>query len=344
MRELLEQGWGSGVIIGIAGIGVFVRLLLAGYYGSLGRACKHFETTGNKTIAYIREDLKKRSERKHEIKNALTYTEYRLTERRICGFRIGSLEGMVAYSLLLTGVSCILLFMCGIFMECGEMVTLNLLLFGGISIGCLIVLDVLTGLREKKKRVRLRLKDYIENSWSICEDSEVGDEDDIEKKEVCSKKSGGTERKEARERERQRKKEERLKKREIRKNKGADKPKSAGKKHGKAQEEKRRLTEELLRERRQLEAKSLAEQRRKEREETVADVLPKKEEQVAGIVTEEVEEQVREEVAVTESPAETAVSQTPEYQKPIPAEDDTRTKCELSYEALLNEFLKEYPA
>ena len=70
MRELLEQGWGSGVIIGIAGIGVFVRLLLAGYYGSLGRACKHFETTGNKTIAYIREDLMKRSERKHEIKNA----------------------------------------------------------------------------------------------------------------------------------------------------------------------------------------------------------------------------------------------------------------------------------
>ena len=326
MRELLEQGWGITVVFGIAGIGVIVRMLLLGYYGMLGRACGHFEDTGNKTIMYIRTDLMKRAERKQEIKNVLTYTEYRLAERRVCGFRIGSLEGMVAYSMLLTGMSCVLLFMASAFLECGTESTLNLLFSGGTSIACMIVLDAVTGLQEKKKRMRLRLRDYIENSW--------------------------TENKEVQQKERRKKKEETFGKREKRKNRSVDKPKKAGKKtHGKAQEEKRRLTEELLRERRQLEARSLAEQRRKEREETI----PEQE----GLLPADMAEQVQEEAAVTElsveqvktearaegCPDEQIQAEAVATESPTEQEEMAMSKCrELSYEDLLNEFLKEYPA
>lgn len=92
-----------------------------------------------------------------------------------------------------------------------------------------------------------------------------------------------------------------------------------------------------MRERRQLEARSLAEQRRKEREE----------EQV---------EQIPAEMKEMDEPAEQATAETKEPEGPaeqVQAEAEAAaaaTECEFirgaesSYEALLNEFLKEYPA
>ncbi len=338
MRELLELGWGIRGIFGMTGIGVIVRVLLLGYYGLLGNACGHFEDTGNKTIVYIREDLKKRAERRQEIKNVLTYTEYRLAERRICGFRIGSLEGMVAYSMLLTGVSCILFSAAGVFSECRTETMLELLFAGGVSMTGLIILDVVTGLREKKKRVRLRLRDYIENSWIGWKENEGGEDRKTEETELRTEKNEKTEKEIIREKKRQ-KKENKLKEKDMKK-RSADKPKKSGKKHGKAQEEKRRLTEELLRERRLLEAKSLAEQRRKERAEAA-----EAEEQAEAVSATNAEKQVQrdaaqEECSVVQVMEEAAVAECPEEQTEV-----TVTKSpELSYEELLNEFLKEYSA
>lgn len=342
MRELLEQGWGLAGIAAVSGVGVLARLLLLGYYGMLCRACGRFEITKNKTVAYIRDDLEKRAGRQQEIKNALTYTEYRLAERRVCGFRIGSLETAMPYSVLLTGVSSVLLSMAGLLTESEHQTVLRLLLSGGMSVAGLMVLDVVSGLRERNKRVRLRLRDYIENSWAVS-GAGASDEEEVASS-FLQKRVSRAERKEGRKAERQKKKERKAeqkeRKKETRKTKkklSVDKPKKAGKKNGKAQEEKRRLTEELLRERRQLEARSLAEQRRKEREE-------------------EQEEQIPAEMKEMDEPAEQATAETKEPEGPaeqVQAEAEAAaaaTECEFirgaesSYEALLNEFLKEYPA
>ena len=267
MRELLEQGAGVAIIGGMTAIGVLVRVLLPGYYGLLGRACKRFEETKNKTITYIREDLKRREETGQEIKNVSVYTEYRLAQQRLWGIRIGSLEGMVLYSLLLTGVCSVLLLLACIWLECGRETIAEQFFFGGVSVTGLLVLDVVTGLREKRSRVRLGIRDYIENRPDRCGAETVP-------VQVRS----------------------------------AEKSQKAGKKmNGKAQEEKRRLTEELLRERRQLEARSLAEQRRREKEEEIS------------------EQRIQAEATVTECREEQAES------------------AEISYEALLTEFLSGLP-
>lgn len=340
MRELLEQGWGVAGIAAITGIGVLVRLLLLGYYGMLCRACGRFETTKNRTIAYIREDMEKRAGGKQEIKNVLTYTEYRLAERRVCGFRIGSLETAVPYSILLTGVGGILISMAGMLTGSDYKTVLRMLLFGGISLAVLMILDLVSGLGERNKRVRLKLRDYIENGWAVSGAGASGEEEAASS--LLQKSVSRTERRAERKAERQKKKErkaeqkERKKEtRETKKKLSVDKPKKAGKKNGKAQEEKRRLTEELLRERRQLEARSLAEQRRKEREEAPAEQIPA-------------------EMKEMDEPAEQASMEMKEMDEPakqVQAEAAaTATECEFtrgaesSYEALLNEFLREYPA
>ena len=308
MRELLEQGAGVAIIGGMTVIGVLVRVLLPGYYGWLGRACKRFEETKNKTITYIREDLKRREEKGQEIKNVSVYTEYRLAQQRLWGIRIGSLEGMVLYSLLLTGVCSVLLLLACIWLECGRETIAEQFFFGGVAMTGLLVLDAVTGLREKRSRVRLGIRDYIENRPDRCS---------AEMAPVQAR--------------------------------GADKLTRAGKqKKGKAQEEKRRLTEELLRERRQLEARSLAEQRRKEKDEesfekriqVEASVTECREEQVESAKPEYRDEQTETaEIEYRDVQAEAAVTECRE-EEPDEVAEAAKGKSELSYEALLTEFLR----
>jgi len=271
MRELLEQGVGIAIIGGVTAVGVLSRMLLLGYYGRLGRACTKFEETKNKTVTYIREDLRRRSGREEAINNISVYTEYRLAEGKVCGVRVGSLEHAVLYSLFLVGMSSVLVALTGVLTECGYKTVLTILWAGGISVTGLLILDIVTGLREKNKRVRLRIRDYIENGFCAGADkAEREEEKKAEKKEKVNQRT--------------------------------DKPRTTDKKkHGKAQEEKRRLTEELLRERRQLEARSLAEQRRKERETAVAEPATEQERvQAEAAAPEYVEERAQEEAAVTE--------------------------------------------
>ncbi len=308
MRELLEQGVGITIIGGVAAVGVLTRLLLLGYYGRLGRACTRFGETKQKTVAYIREDLLRRGEREQEIKNIAVYTEYRLAEGRIFGIRVGSVEHGGLYSLLLVGTSSVLAALAGVLTDCGYRTVLNPLFAGGASVTVLLMLDLITGVREKKKRIRLRLRDYIENC--IPEENAAWETGEEKEKQ-------------------HRKKEE---KQERKKNCNGDKPKAAEKKkHGKAQEEKRRLTEELLRERRQLEARSFAEQRRKERE--VAEALE----------VEDMTAQVQAEAAVTEQ-VQTETKETDVAELPGFSEGIKKSGTEQTYVDLINEFLKEYPA
>ena len=300
MKELLEQGYGLLPVLGVAGVGFSVRMLLAGYYGKLTKACSSIPGTNNKTISYIREDLSFRSKNNIGMKSVTVYTECRLAECKVCGIRLGTLEGIAEQSLLLVVLSGVLLAFAGVLWNCNGRQILFLLFAGGVSFLGLLLTDVMTGLRAKHKRVRLAIRDYIENG-------------------VYVEKSG--ERplmKENRERKKKEKKEKVQKSAKVSKTVKAGTVKGKRyKKNGKAQEEKRRLTEELLRERRQMEARSFAQMRKTKAE------LPA---EVTGTVTE----------AETESKEEALDSAV------HAVEEAAVTK--FSYEVMLSEVLAEYLA
>ena len=296
MKELLEQGLGIMVIGGVAGIGIFVRLILLGYYGTLSYACKRMERTKNKTIAYIKEDLKKRAGQAFGIRNAMTYTECRLAERKVCGVRVGVWESMMQYSVVFVVLSGALVALAGALAECGDKFVLHMLFLGGVAIGSLVFVDLLTGIREKDRRIRLCIRDYIENCGNVY----GGSAEAAKKARNCRK---------------------------------ADKPKKVvSKKNGKAQEEKRRLTEELLRERRQLEARSFAEQRKKERTEE----CPVQQVQAeAAVAVTEMPDPVEQEEEMLRVPS--INEEGPEAKAEEKPQDD-------SYELLFREVLAEYLA
>lgn len=265
MKEWLEQGAGLLMIETVAGIGLFARMLLFGYYGRLYKECKRFGQSRHKAIVYIKKDLKQRSENGQEIKNANTYTECRLAECRVLGLRVGWLENWLLFSTLLVVLCGVMAAFAGVLSGCEERTVLCLLFVSGVTVLGLLATDMILGLREKCRRIRLMIRDYIENNWSVRAEWM----EDILLPEELS---------------------ERAVKKEVTKNRirekqsvSKDKPvKVKNRRKGKAQEEKRRLTEELLRERRQMEARSFAEQRKREQD-VPAEVEQVREEAAAAV-------------------------------------------------------------
>lgn len=309
MKELLEQGLGVIVIGAVMGISILVRMILWGYYSRVGKACKELEGTRNKTILHIREDLTRRSQQNIAIKSATVYTECRLAECKVCGIRLGILEGILEQSVLLVVLSSVLSAFAGVVWGCEIRQVLLLLFVGGLSFFSLLLVDLFAGIREKHRRIRLTVRDYIENGRGRTGDQHVPTAGMPNREKRMEKKENPSNRWERKE--------------PVK----ADKPpKRSKKKVGKAQEEKRRLTEELLRERRQLEARRFAEQKSRVPEVTVT------EGKAAKGDTEPLKPAP--EVAETEQSGEGAAQQVQEE----------AAATDVSFEHLLSEVLEEYLA
>lgn len=321
MRAFLEQGYGVMLIGGVTGVGMICRFILFVYYIRLGRACKAFGRTKNKTVTYIRKDLEQRGSANLGIKSAMLYTECRLAECKVMGIRLGILESVMEQSLLLILLSGVLVAFSGV-MSGGKSETVVFHLFvSGVTTFVVMVLDLFTGLREKNKRVRLMIRDYIENTWMAGAECAGAQEEPV----VQEKKS--------------RTEKNRSPKKSAKKVRSARdmSTRVTVKKHGKAQEEKRRLTEELLRERRQLEARHFAEQRSKEQE-AINEVQEAKTSE-----TIEMTEQADTSDNVSEVQVATKhVIQEENAEQQVQAEAAATENVEVSYEVLLNEVLAEY--
>lgn len=305
MKTFLEQGHGIFLIGAVAGVGVLCKWCLLFYYAGIGQACKAFAETKNKTIAFIRTDLEKRKNEEVGIKSAMIYTECRLAERRVLGIRVGALEILADQSLLLVLLCGVLVAFSCVLSGCEDKIVFQPLFFSGVLIFLMIAADLIMGLKEKRRRVRLSIRDYIENKWAsgtVCvELSEEPSAKEIRRQKKAERKEEKANKKLHRTEEKTCKKAQKV--RRVKERQVSSKH-VRGRKNGKAQEEKRRLTEELLRERRQLEARQLAQQRNKE---------------IPGEIMKE-EEPVREEAAATTE------------------------NIEMTYEMLLSEVIAEYLA
>lgn len=311
MKEWLEMGKGALLVGGVAGVGILIRMLLFGYYGKMYRECRRFETSRYKPVVYIREDLKQRAGKGQEIKNAMTYTESRLAECKVMGMRTGWLENMMLHSILLVFLCGGMTSLSGVLLRCEEQTVLILLFVSGVTVLGLLAVDMIFGLRDKYRRIRLFIRDYIENNWSVRAEWQ---EDNLLPEELAGQVM---------------KNEAEPRTARLTKAVTKDKPvKEERRKKGKAQEEKRRLTEELLRERRQLEARSFAEQRKKEQDE------------------QEVVRQVQEEAAVTMSRSEElpVCGGDSETEKGLREKEQEKKGSVFSYELLMSEVLAEYLA
>lgn len=374
MKELLEQGGGlalTGVMLGIA---LIARLVLWTYYSLLGAACKNPDTTNHRTLRDIREELLRRLQDGTGVRNVMVYLECRLARAKVLGIRAGIWEGIAERSALLVLLTGALLASGGVLWECEGRMLLAMLFFSVMSAGVLLLLDVFAGLREKRERIRLCIGDYIENcclaEWdrqygkgqAACavEEPEAADRRCSKGKKLHSdkketKKEKTLQKQAVRKAKRAVKKEEKARKRYFRNSRvraGKERRKEKrlimqlGKEQKqrlcKAQMEKRRLTEELLRERRQMEARQLAELKSRERAREAA--FLKEGEALAEELPEEMPAFMEEGIALQEESVrlQEEAMKLPEEAVAESAEAEAAAATESSYEALLREVLAEY--
>lgn len=316
MKLFFDLGGGLVLTGGILGLGVLARMILFCYYSLLGHACKHLDRTKNKTVAYIRGNLNGRLKKGTGLRNVAVYTETCMLQRRFAGIRIDTWEYIGMQTVLLAAVTGAVCAVGGILYECGEKQVLKMLFAAGSSAGILLVSDLFLGIREKHRRTRLFLREQIENVWLPDNGAELPEAEGGAVHSKRKKEDSGEKRRRA------------VKRKRLECALEGKGKKAAGR-HGKAQEEKRRLTEELLRERRQLEARQLAEYKRKE-----------------AALQEQCREKdkLQEETELNQSFAEAAVTKNAEtIVQPAEQTEETETE-EISYEALLKNVLAEYLA
>lgn len=336
MKELLEQGYGNMIIGAVTGAGVLCKWCLFFYYAGIGQACKKFTDTKNKTIVFIRNDLEKRKNANQGIKSAMIYTECRLAERKVLGIRLGGLETLAEQSLLLVLLSGVLVAFSGVLSGCENETVFRPLFYSSVFVFLMMIADLITGLKEKRRRVRLCIRDYIENRWApdqeCAEWSEEFSAKEIRRQKRAERREEKKQKETARREEREKKKADKVKPVKVKRVSGKS---LNGKKNGKAQEEKRRLTEELLRERRQLEARHFAQQRK---------VCAESAENVT-MVQEEVNSFVRSGVPEDSVVRSQPVMREEKEQEPVREEAAATTEnAGMTYEMLLSEVIAEYLA
>lgn len=294
MKQFLELGGGVFVTGCVMAVGMLAKMILWGYYVLLGRACKNPDSTGNGTIRYIRDGLSQRLGQGKPVKSVTVYTEKCFAERKFAGIRIPMWENISEQSVLITMLSGAVFALGTMLWECkDDGILQNIFAAAGAGMA-LMVADMIWGIREKRRRARLCIREHVENFWLVDGVPELSVAESTEKKNV---KAG--------------------KKKEI--------------KQCKAKDEKRRLTEELLRERRIMEARQIAQSKQAEAAPTEENKTeePMQMREKSDKIQEKLEETVRNLKHAEEEAAATKASE--------------RSK-DNSYEALLRDVLAEYLA
>lgn len=252
MKQFLEQGMGTALCAILPAAGFVLRLVLYGYYTSLENACQKIKETENRTIHKLRAELRRRRKNGERTEPESVYTDFYLSTCRFAGMPVQTLERIsrgAAWMSLLVG--CVLSGACMYF---GSEVkyALGMLFLGVVLTTVLLLIDLFFGISEKKQRIQFYFGEYAKEFFA-----ETGGE--AEKKSSdrvlafplkFEKNKPEPEEEELEEAEPKKETRRSTAKKDDAGKKAEGAVKS--RKEGKAQEEKRRLTEDLMKERRQI--------------------------------------------------------------------------------------------
>lgn len=227
MKQCLEQGTGVLLCILLPAVGAVTKLVLYGYYTWLEQACQKIRETENRQIQSFRTELRHRKKNGIGVGTGDSYTVFYMRGLKIAGISVASMERIGGYSALMSLIFGGILSAAGVYFGCDGGRVVGLLFLGTAAAAGLLLIDLFFGVEEKKKRICFCMEDYAAYILSKEENSEKKEQVlafPLTKEESQAETSG------------------------------------KARKEGRAQEEKRRLTEELLKERRQLSARQYIEE------------------------------------------------------------------------------------
>lgn len=261
MKQILEQGTGVLLCAALPAAGAVLRLAVFGYYTWLERACQRINETENRTIHRLKTEINHRKKNGIGVGTEDAYTVFYLNTCSFAGISIQTMERICSSSALLSLLVCAILSGAGAYLGCATERVIGMLLLGAACATGLLLMDLFLGAEEKKKRILFYFEDLVRNIQGKPEEDKKKDAERVLAFPLITEinRTGNAEKTTEMEDVRREtktgvpaaKKEENGKRAEMT---------GKNRKEGRAQEEKRRLTEELLRERRQLSARQYIEE------------------------------------------------------------------------------------
>ena len=256
MNYLFEGNLITYTFLGLFGLGIIVRTMLAFGYKHLLKDSARISSTGNKTLKHMKSRFQACYKLKIGVHNVDAFVDKNLLTHKFGGLILSTwenLSGQILYlSLLLVPVTAIF----GVYYDCGQKEILYRGAVGILVSSVLIIVDKSINITSKREMVHLNLMDYFENFYKARLDQEISDPESVEQFRKEYLKTIETDKVQAKN-ELDRRREARKKREEARKKKEAEKRIQAQKR----EEEKRRI--ELARKKEE-ERRRLVSQRREE--------------------------------------------------------------------------------
>ena len=167
MDKLLEQGYAMWLIAVVAVAGMVARSILLAYYKTILVACGNMSSTKHKAIRCIREQFVHRYQAEFGVHNVDIFVDKYLMNCRLCGILLSTWENFCGQTLwcclLFSALSAFLTML----YELSSTLILSTIFTGLCGTTLLILFDGIGQLSTKKRRLRIQLRDYLENCFRI---------------------------------------------------------------------------------------------------------------------------------------------------------------------------------
>lgn len=172
MDKFLEQGYAMKLIVVILAIGVVARCALWGYYKSMLLACGKMNSTKHYVIQHLREQFISRYQAEFGVQNVDIFVDKYLINCRLFGILLSTWESICGQTLW----DILLIAALGSFLallhNLSETLILSTIFAGICGTSLLVIFDGIGQLSTKKRRIRLQMRDYLENCFQVRLESE----------------------------------------------------------------------------------------------------------------------------------------------------------------------------
>ena len=161
--ELYEEKWLIYAIFIAGGIGLLGKLVVAFTYGSLVRASNEMGSSQNKLMKLLCLKFETFYKLKIGVNNVDTFVDKYVYKQKFCGIGLSTWENFSGQMTIICLAGAVLGSIWGYFLHCGQHIILFTFLCGMSVAMVLIVFEGLVDIRGKKARLRLNMRDYLEN-------------------------------------------------------------------------------------------------------------------------------------------------------------------------------------
>lgn len=164
---LFEQNMFIYVMLGLCTVGILIKFVLAKVYKTLVKASENVGTSKNKLIQSMKKKFEAFYKLKIGVNNVDIFVDKYILHHKLCGVFLSTWENICGQLLVLTVLIGSISTILGLIYECGKIQILSTFTVSLLTVGLLILLEGILNIGGKRERLRLNIKDYLENYLKI---------------------------------------------------------------------------------------------------------------------------------------------------------------------------------